>query len=116
MNYHSIQLEFENEGESGFVEAKRDENTITVSIAGVGEPFRNGRYIAGTESSPSRELEFEQKYHRELAAENAHRPVLRFIVALPTPMFLGLDRRPGFLDRRTAFPEDGCRSRWLCHV
>lgn len=38
-------------------------------------------------------LEMEDEYYKELLAKNANSPILSFIENLPTPMFLGLDRR-----------------------
>lgn len=44
-------------------------------------------------ASISRNREAEQNFHREQLARNASNPVLKYIQSLPTPMFLGLDRR-----------------------
>ena len=37
--------------------------------------------------------EMEDEYYKELLVKNANSPILNFIENLPTPMFLGLDRR-----------------------
>ena len=42
---------------------------------------------------PHRVSEHEEKYYRELLARNAENPILGYIDSLPTPMYLGLDRR-----------------------
>jgi len=57
-------------------------------------------------SVPShREADFEQEYYREISAAHSQNPVLKFIASLPTPMFLGLDRRI------TSYNEDDLRVR-----
>ena len=42
---------------------------------------------------PHRGHEVEQDYYEEFLARNADHPVLGYIQSLPTPMYLGLDRR-----------------------
>ena len=42
---------------------------------------------------PHRVSEHEEEYYRELLARNAENPILGYIDSLPTPMYLGLDRR-----------------------
>ena len=44
-------------------------------------------------ASLSRNREMEQSFFREQLSQNINHPVMQFIQSLPTPMFLGLDRR-----------------------
>ena len=48
---------------------------------------------------PHRIQEQEEEYYRELMARNAENPILGYIESLPTPMYLGLDRRSLTLSR-----------------
>ena len=48
---------------------------------------------------PHRIQEHEEEYYRDLLARNAENPILGYIDSLPTPMYLGLDRRSLTLGR-----------------
>ena len=48
---------------------------------------------------PHRIQDHEEEHYRELLARNAENPILSYIDSLPTPMYLGLDRRSLTLDR-----------------
>ena len=53
-----------------------------------------------TESMPSsRVREYEEEYYQDVLARNSENPILAYIQSLPTPMYLGFDRRSLTLGR-----------------
>lgn len=49
-----------------------------------------------------RALEIESDFYKEIIARNSTHPVMEFITSLPTPMYLGLDRRSLSMDHDVA--------------
>jgi predicted ATP-binding protein involved in virulence len=58
-----------------------------------------------------RAAEYEVEYYREMHASNIDNPVLKFINDLPTPMYLGLDRRIISIDDNVRFAKRASYSR-----
>lgn len=64
-----------------------------------------------------RVAEYEVEYYREMHTSNLDNPVLKFVNELPTPMYLGLDRRIVSIDdeirmaRRASYPRPSRRRR-----
>ena len=57
------------------------------------EKFRIVEFDPPEPMSPSRVREYEDEYYSELLAKSSENPIVDFIQSLPTPMYLGLDRR-----------------------
>lgn len=88
-----IRVEFVSDKVSGFVQAQREDNTIILKASSIDEEVRFPVYMIDPESPSYKETEHEQEYYRDLASRMAQHPVVSFINSLPTPMFLGLNRR-----------------------
>lgn len=79
-------------GKKSTISATRDEDKVHLTVQGIAEAFSYNVYVA--EPAPSyRQQEAEAEHFREVLANSATHPVMKFIATLPTPMFLGLDRR-----------------------
>jgi predicted ATPase len=98
VEYQLIRIELDHDGRKGFVQARKDNFNVFLSSTSTEEEFIYSKFVMTPEVPLYREAEVEQEYYSELASKNSQHPVLRFIAALPTPMFLGIDRRPRFPD------------------
>lgn len=107
LQFKDIQLELENNDERIIVSATTIENGVRMSSSATDETFSFNKYVIDPELPPHRQFDGEAEHYRDLLAANAGHPVLRSIGALPTPMFLGLDRRARFDD------DISKRNRWL---
>lgn len=104
LKYSSLSIDIVHEGEKFIVSARSDDESYWLSVSGVEEPLQMRKYIVDPDSSTPRQAEHETEYFRDLAQSVASHPVMRLIARLPTPMFLGLDRRARFhADERRRF-------------
>ena len=104
LNYDFIRIEFKHNNQNHFIQSKKEEGYIFISCSESESIFSYNKFELTRENSSYRELDFEQNYYRDLLAASTQNPVLKFIGSLPTPMFLGLDRR-------ARMEEDSIRSR-----
>ena len=92
LDYKSIQVDFENSGTASFIRVEKNDLEIRLFSSNSDEPFIFQRAPRdNVDQISAREAEYERDYYRNLSSVN--HAVLQFIAALPTPMFLGLDRR-----------------------
>lgn len=92
-NYDSISIDIQHEGERHVLSSIKTKFGALVAIDALPEPLEVIS-MEWDESLPTtRNREMEQAFFREQLSRNAGHPVLQFIQGLPTPMFLGLDRR-----------------------
>ncbi|WPJ67925.1 hypothetical protein AUSSIE_2 [Sinorhizobium phage Aussie] len=95
-NYETISIDIENEGVRNTLSAHRTPNGAILEASGASlELFA---MEADDSANTARNRELEQGFYREQLARQSSSPVLSFIQSLPTPMFLGLDRRALSLD------------------
>lgn len=80
-------------GRNAFIESKQSNSTIELSCSDHKILFEYTRYIPDPALPTSRQNEGELEHFRDLVATSMNHPVMSFIAGLPTPMFLGLDRR-----------------------
>lgn len=94
LEYNEIKIFIEHENEQYSIEAKSTENGARLTCsAEPGEDFEVIAYVPDPETPIYKQADIEQEYFREFATKfNAH-PVMKFIASLPTPMYLGLNRR-----------------------
>ncbi len=98
MDYESIKIEFRQDSKKGFIEATKNNQLITLRSSETDVVFEFKIFIADQDLPTSRKVEFEYEYYSDILTTNSDNPVLKFIASLPTPMFLGLDRRARFPD------------------
>lgn len=102
LEYDFIQIEVEHNDRIYIISAKSTAEAVTLSTQGTGEDFVFGKYIPDTETSPMGQERAADDYYRELLSARGSHPVIKLITELPTPMFLGIDRRTAFNKGLTA--------------
>ena len=106
LKYQKIQVDLENDGQKLAIVAENKDASVSLCVPRGGDPFVFSKYVLDPDVPLRRQLESEAEHYRELAATHIDHPVLKLIAALPTPMFLGLDRR-------SQFDEDMQRRRYI---
>ena len=100
LDFKTLKIYFENLDEHHFVEATRDGNAIILRTSAHAEEPKFSSYISDPEAPSYREPDMERDYYRDLFTKQIIHPVVNFIYRLPTPMFLGLNRRAAADDVR----------------
>ena len=72
---------------------KEDPATVLSCSSYPTEAFRLVEFDLPEPVPPHRAREYEDDYYQELLARNADHAIIEYIQSLPTPMYLGLDRR-----------------------
>jgi predicted ATPase len=93
LSYNSISVDLEQDRSKFTISAIESNDQITLKVSSVREPFIFRRFSPDPALSPVRQQEFEAEHYKDLAASADNHPVMKLIASLPTPMFLGLDRR-----------------------
>jgi hypothetical protein len=86
-------LDVENDGSRHTLTLTRDSENVSLGVSGLHQVLSYRIYKTSPDTPPYKEAETERDYYREFVALHTDHPVLRFVETLPTPMFLGLDRR-----------------------
>ena len=105
LRYSSLSVDLSHEGQKLTISATSDEDAFILSVTGASDSLKLRRYIVDMDGGGARRAELEAEYFRDLVNSHAPHPVMRLIARLPTPMFLGLDRRARFDvdDRRRVY-------------
>ncbi|MEP0190642.1 MAG: AAA family ATPase [Erythrobacter sp.] len=99
IQYSLIELTIEDDSrDSRRLRAVQAENEITLKIMGSRNEFRFPIFVKATSVPRYRADEDEAEHFRELLSTSFQNSIIQEIVSLPTPMYLGLDRRPRFDD------------------
>jgi predicted ATP-binding protein involved in virulence len=98
LEFTEITLILEENGEKRFVSAVWDEAAVALFTSTSRDRFTFKKYVPDPDIPMSRQLDNEVQHYRDLLSASASHEVLRSISALPTPMFLGLDRRARYED------------------
>ncbi len=93
LEYNVITVEVEHEGVKHVISAATRPEYVTLQISGIDEHFTFARYSPDPDAPSYRQVDSEAEYYRDILSLKASHPVLRAITSLPTPMFLGIDRR-----------------------
>lgn len=107
MSYGLIRLDLTDDaGKSTSIESTRTDDLVAIGVSGIKEKFTFLPYPLQPGIPPYRQQELEGEHYREVLVSAGSHPVIKFINSLPTPMFLGLDRRAKLAaeDRRFARP------------
>lgn len=92
--FDEISLEISHEDEEVCLSAKRTESATELSCTRYPDDKFLVVGIDEDETVPiHRAREYEEEYYKELHARHSDNPILSYIESLPTPMYLGLDRR-----------------------
>lgn len=94
LDFELIRVELEHESRFFYVEAKKiDIQKIEISTNDGHPPLTYRSFLPDQDTPNYKQQDLEQEYYREVAASKYSDPVMQSILQLPTPMFLGLDRR-----------------------
>ena len=93
LEYQSLSLQFSHDNVEHSITASFDGKIVTLTILPSKDVFTYGKYIPDSDMSSSRQIDLETQHYKDLVSANPDIVVLRVIQTLPTPMFLGLDRR-----------------------
>jgi len=87
------------------IEAQQTDANVTLRVSGIESTFEYARYVPDPDIPTSRQAEGEAEHYRDLMATSTSHSLMSFVAALPTPMFLGLDRRArlGIDERRPLY-------------
>ena len=98
--FEEITIVLSHRGSSVNLSAKKGESSTELSCSLFPEAKFEIKAFDGMDSIPPHRLqEHEEEYYRELMVRNAENPIVGYIESLPTPMYLGLDRRSLTLNR-----------------
>lgn len=106
VTYEFMRLSFIDDANNKvFIEARQSDANVTLQASGLDATFPYARYIPDAGLPTFRQAEGETEHYRDLMATSTGHPLMEFIAALPTPMFLGLDRRARLAadDRRPGY-------------
>ena len=96
LRYDYIEVEATNEGKHFSIRSQRADKDTELTTSDSDQVFSITRYGPDPELPAYRQIDAEQDHYRDLASINSENPVLKVIADLPTPMFLGIDRRTRF--------------------
>ncbi len=119
IEFQNMRLEVEQGGRSVEIRAQRQQTNISLSVSDMKDPFTFPQFVPDPDEPAYRQSDREVEFYRELTITHADNPALKYINALPTPMFLDLDRRarvPGDVMRRGGYARPTRRSRNLFNV
>lgn len=88
-----MRVEFSHDRESHYIYATREGNLVQLYCSGCDSPLSYHKYVMEGMVPTYKERDHEHEYYRDISSRLADHPVTRFIESLPTPMFLGLNRR-----------------------
>ncbi|HSF12736.1 MAG TPA: ATP-binding protein, partial [Erythrobacter sp.] len=114
IDFSSIEVVIEDEKEGKVkIRAIQEDGGVTLSVSGISEKFIYPIFVKSRSVPTYRAEEDESEHFRELLSTSFQNQVIQKISSLPTPMYLGLDRRPKIdeFSRSRAVPRNVIRSR-----
>ncbi|MFO1037223.1 MAG: AAA family ATPase [Geminicoccaceae bacterium] len=93
LQYQNIQVEFTEGNISTFINAMNHGDRVRLGLGHLDDVFEYATFVPDNATNPGREDEAEREYYKSISALSTSNVVLDYISSLPTPMFLGLDRR-----------------------
>lgn len=96
LEFTKLRLDVINNESKLSISASKEDERITLSVSSSSDPLSFNVYTPDGELPFSRQVEAEGEHYREVVTFFKDHQVLKTITSLPTPMFLGLDRRARF--------------------
>lgn len=93
IEFKNVRILIESDRKRHSIRVDKYEKSISINENNSGESFTYTKFPLVSESATPKELEMEQEYYKEILITNTNNPVIDLIANLPTPMFLGVDRR-----------------------
>jgi len=101
-DYAEVAITIDHEEETTTLSSRKTINGAVISASGsISAELEVLAFDWDDSAPPPRNREMEQSYFREQISKGATNPLIQFIQKLPTPMFLGLDRRSVSQDEAT---------------
>lgn len=92
--FDEISIELMHDDETVTLSAtKNDSATILTCTSHPECEFRIVAFVPPEPMSVRRAREYEKEYYQDVLARNSENPIIGYIESLPTPMYLGVDRR-----------------------
>jgi predicted ATPase len=107
LEFERIKVDLEHDGKLLSVTAVDQDKLFTLSVSGSDEFLTVIKYVPDEDLAHHRQIDAQTEHYREFMTNNASHPVLALIASLPTPMFLGLDRRARFDEASLRRPRFG---------
>ncbi|MGK9339608.1 AAA family ATPase [Sinorhizobium meliloti] len=98
LEFDKLKLDIKNKTDTLSIIAEKIEQKISLGVSSSSDVLTFNRYSPDAELPLHRQAEAESEHYREILAANPEHAVVKALVSLPTPMFLGLDRRARFDD------------------
>ncbi len=98
LEFKDLKLDINNDGPILSIFAVKKENKVTLGVSSANQDLVFSCYVGDPDLPFHRQSEAETEHYRELLSATSDHPVVKAIASLPTPMFLGLDRRARFDD------------------
>ena len=93
-DFEEISIELSHVGERFCLAAKKNKTGAELTCTLFPDDKFTVSEFEEPESIPTyRREEFEEEYYREILSRNTENSILKYITSLPTPMYLGLNRR-----------------------
>ena len=104
VQYETIKVTIQVDNRKLTIQSKTNDIGAELSISGAGKPVQLKTYLRDPDVPSYRQEENEAEYYREQISDLRGDEIIRQIIDLPSPMYLGLDRRvvhgPGRRSRR----------------
>lgn len=98
LEFSRLKLDVINNDSPLSIIAEKVEGRVMLRVSSSKEPLSFNVYVPDGELPYTRQIEAEGEHYRELLTFTSDSSVIKTIASLPTPMFLGLDRRARFED------------------
>jgi predicted ATPase len=96
VRYERLEVEVEHDASRIVIVAQADERGYQLSTSHAEASISVARYVPDPDTPLHRQTEAEAEHYQELWQSSLDHPVCSAISSLPTPMFLGIDRRSRF--------------------
>ncbi len=100
LRFDSLELEITSEGKPLTISATQENEMITLACSESDSKLKFQRFAVEEYYASYKEQEQEADYYKNIVMQEAAHGVVEIISSLPTPMFLGLDRRAINLDEK----------------
>jgi energy-coupling factor transporter ATP-binding protein EcfA2 len=91
--FDRIELHVDHDGKKFLLSAEGNADSVNLSLSTEAEPLRISRFVPDPDMTPLRTDELRSEWYSNVASQLATQPVVKAIEGLPTPMYLGLERR-----------------------
>ncbi|MGV1823768.1 AAA family ATPase [Agrobacterium vitis] len=99
LEFAHLSIEVKDNDRTLRVEANKSDDRIYLNVSGSDDPMSFRVYTPDEDLPSIRQSEAESEHYHEVLSSFVDHPVIKALLELPNPMFLGLDRRAQFDER-----------------